>query len=424
MSVEVYLYNFSKKENSTAQPTGTAAATLSGEVAHDFSPLAPIITFNLADPTVVPSYNYAEVPDFGNRYYFITNWVYVSGLWRCTMAVDVLATYKDTIVASSQYIARSKTYNPGDVIDGSYETTTLCTASRQNITQTEFWGTDYDEGTIVCGIINNSGYNIGAVTYYAFDVNGFRRLMAQMLASIDWMNISVSEISTDLQKALINPTQYIVSCVWLPLNGIDFVVRYDDGGNLRWDVTSTVRLGWWDFTLTGGTVARIMYDPFVNADSYVVKSGYFSLASHGQSGTFGKWLNLSPYTQRTLYFMPFGVFNLDSYSLARVDTIYFEVRMHAFNGDATLRIYADDPGSNPEARLLEQVNANVGVQIPIGQIAVDMNNWESALTAGALAGVGEIANMWTENSAASTGGHYGGTTISGSHGGSHYSGKF
>lgn len=400
MAVTVYLFNFNKKKNSTAQPTLSSGTQLSGEVKEDFTPVAPVITFNLSNPNTVPTYNYAYCADFNNRYYFITNWLYVKGLWRATFACDVLATYKSEILASRQYVARSKSLNSGKLIDASYPTLANSVRQTQSYPQTSLWGTDFEDGTFVLGIVNQSGYNIGAVTYYAFAYTGFRLFMAMLLSGISWANISTSEISEELQKALINPTQYIVSCVWLPINGFDFVVRYDTGTeNLRYDVTNIIHLGWWSFSLTGGNVARILHQPTRIADDYVVRTFTFNIPKHSQQSQFGVWLNLAPYSKHVLYFLPFGVFELDSYDICNATSITLEVIMHAFNGDATLRVFVDDPNFPGTLHMILQTSAQVGINIPIGQIALDAGNLESGLIAGAAAGVAEVAAMWSENNA-------------------------
>lgn len=52
------------------------------------------------------NWNYLYFPDF-NRYYFIDDIVYIDGV-RCIVngSVDVLMTYKDSIIGSEQYVTR------------------------------------------------------------------------------------------------------------------------------------------------------------------------------------------------------------------------------------------------------------------------------------------------------------------------------
>lgn len=55
----------------------------------------PVIDLEIENPT---GFNYAYIPDFG-RYYFISDVVSIrSGLWKISMRVDVLQSFKDRIL--------------------------------------------------------------------------------------------------------------------------------------------------------------------------------------------------------------------------------------------------------------------------------------------------------------------------------------
>lgn len=401
MAFNILLFSFEKKKNSTKRPVLSDGTTMSGEMKSDFSPLAPVVTFNLSDATHIPAYNYAYIAEFQQRYYFITDWLFVGGLWRATMAVDVLATYKDDILSSNQYVSRAKSLNPGDIIDASYPALTSITRQQDVTTMSSFWGTSYESGTIILGVVGSSSYTVGANTYYAMSVLAFSYFMGQMLNNPNWLNISATEISTDLQKALINPTQYITSCIWLPLFWED-VVYYDT--SIPSNFTKTIRCGWWDFQMpsgegTGAYTARILHNPLSLYYDYMRKTGGWSIQKHPQAATRGKWLNLSPYSKYTLYCPPFGVFDLDTVDLMNATTLTLEVKVHYYTGDAVLRVLIDDVNFPNQNIPILKVNANVGVQLPVGQIAMNLTNFDSALTAGAVAGISEIAAMWSENSA-------------------------
>ena len=102
MSVTVYFANVSKRRNSTLQGTFT--------VSYDCTLKAPT---SLDRPTFLVSaatmdYNAAK---FENRYYFIDDVVSVrNGQWEVSCVLDVLATYKADILASTQYVIYSS-YN-------------------------------------------------------------------------------------------------------------------------------------------------------------------------------------------------------------------------------------------------------------------------------------------------------------------------
>ena len=103
MSVTVYFANVSKRRNSTLQGTFSTS--------YDCALKAPT---SLDRPTFLVS---AETMDYnaaklGNRYYFIDDVVSVrQGQWEVSCILDVLATYKSDILASTQYVAYSANSN-------------------------------------------------------------------------------------------------------------------------------------------------------------------------------------------------------------------------------------------------------------------------------------------------------------------------
>ena len=102
MAHTIYCGSFSKRRNSTLQP---AAA----DVPNSFSVLLKSPT-SLHTPTFKISaasfdYNYIK---WDNRYYFVTDVVSLNnGLWEVSAVIDVLATYKADILASTQYVCYS-----------------------------------------------------------------------------------------------------------------------------------------------------------------------------------------------------------------------------------------------------------------------------------------------------------------------------
>lgn len=424
--IETYLFTFAKRRNSTLQPNLNDGVAVDGEIKHDFTPLSLAITFSLSDNDHIPAYNYAYIPDF-SRYYYITDWVFIGGLWRASLTVDVLATYKTQILSSSQFVARAASEKIEGLIDSAYPTIggSERVDADQTLAQWNFWGStqypvSFEDGTIILAVVNNSGGNVGAITYYAMGVPGFNRLMSKMLSDISWANISASEISNGLQKALINPMQYIASVTWMPLNAIQVVVN---SGAPNADVVTDIKLGWWSFSIAqGGNVARILHNPFAPARDYYTVKKYFDVQKSGQAASRGQFLNLAPYAKYTLTFLPFGVIDVDSSELYGHDYFGVEVRVHLYTGDAVLMLYAADDDQSVSDKLISTMNANVGVPLPIGQIAVDIRNIDSALTSAALMGASELAaNL---SSAPVKAAPQTGSTKVNAGGFSHYGGKF
>lgn len=73
----------------------TSMNVFSGTLREETSIISPVVLMELENPS---SYNYAYIPEFG-RYYFINDIVSVrKGLWRISMQVDVLESFKNYIL--------------------------------------------------------------------------------------------------------------------------------------------------------------------------------------------------------------------------------------------------------------------------------------------------------------------------------------
>lgn len=376
--IRVALWSFDKRRNSTKQPN-TVGAYFEGELKSAFSVSGFEMKFNLTDQLVAPTYNYCYIESF-RRYYFITDWYYDSGFWYAVLAVDVLASYKQEIGGTTQFVSRAySNYNPL-IIDASYPTTGTVTRSSDLLTPAEFWGASPTgaNGLIVIGVVGASASGIGAVTYYAMSMAVFNSFMNSMLSSIAWANISTTEISEELQKALINPTQYITSCRWFPIDAGSFT-----GGA----ATTQLALGWWTFSLAG--TARVLSTV---GSAWVGRSSELDIPKHPQVQGRGLFTQFSPYSTYMLKFLPFGVFEIDSTELAEKDTLGIQVSTNLMTGDAVLQLAAKT--------VTEQYNwgspflvaeAQIGVPLPIGQVSANMGNFKNALIAGAVSGVDALA---------------------------------
>lgn len=367
MAVTFVLYNFAKVKNSTALPPDTEITVEMGEFNSPVSVMAPQALFKLP-VTSVPPYNYCYIQEF-HRYYFITEWVWSNGLWIAYLTIDVLATYKSQIGAANMFILRSSAeYNP-NVADTMYPTLSN-RVSTCSLKPSPFYSSFYN-GYYVVGLINSDTNTIGATNYYFMSPTEFRSFMSNMFTSIDYMNISTGEISANLQKALINPFQYVASAMWFPF---DVTADRDNAAGLQ----SPLPIGWWS----------------VNGSAYYLNrmhhSGEYTITvpKHPQSSTRGKWVNLAPYSTYSLEFWPWGEIPLDSAKLVDVETLTLSYVIDYLTGVGTLRV----TGDTGDGAIAVSV-AQVGVPIQVAQIAMNFGNLTpssgvAALLGGAALGVG------------------------------------
>ena len=100
--MEVHFYSFSKRENSTKQPTGqyTNVNVTLKEPTSVTDPVLVLSGNHLTD------YTYAHIPSF-NRYYFVGEAVSIAtDLTQLTLHEDYLATWKSNIQSTRAMILR------------------------------------------------------------------------------------------------------------------------------------------------------------------------------------------------------------------------------------------------------------------------------------------------------------------------------
>lgn len=392
MKIRVYS-GFTKKPNSFKVPS-TTPTEIDGEIKGDFSPYAPVVRFSdsVYPSTAYPSPTYCYIPKFG-RYYFMS-FAFVDGNWQASLTCDVLASFRAAVLATTQFVKRSASAYNSYLIDSAYTPSTNVETAIASASQTDVWGAGYDAGTYVLGVVAPSTLdklaNIGAVRYYAMSQAGFSALMYALLTSPNWLNISASEISEDLQKALINPAQYIVSALWLPIDATTFIGNASDFPT--GDVTNTIKLGWWDFNIGGN--CRLLHNPISQYDSWsrwlIINYGL-----HPDTNTYGAWVNVSPYSKITLDFPPFGCIDLDTTDLnPSVHKISIHMFVQAYSGEAFAYVFNGDKEHYPlTTQLIATLRANVGVQLPTGQIRLNVANWKNAAGLGAVVGGAELVDI-------------------------------
>lgn len=338
MSITVNFTSFSKRPNSTARPSGGRAFTV--VLKSPSGVTNPEI--ELAYSGNPSEWNYAHIPSFG-RYYFVTEWTYSNGVWIAQLSVDVLASWKTYIGQSSQYILRCSAEFNGDVLDTLYPTKADIV---NHSTNSGFrWATSLTSGRYVVGIINGDSGGVGAVKYYVFTQAQFNSLCSFLLSDISWLDLDFTEISEGLSKTLFNPFQYIASVMWFP-----FAVPTGGSANIKF--------GWWD---TSVSASHLPDRPLYSI------TATFALRDHPQKEERGNYMNLNPYTRRTLEFRPFGSIPIDTMSIISSTTITAHIQVDLISGGGTMVVSPD--GSELHAFIM--THAQVGVPIQLAQIGRD-----------------------------------------------------
>lgn len=275
--IEIDAYTFSKRNNSTARPSESSEIQLNGVLKEPCSILNPtlIVTGWNFD------YNYIFISPF-RRFYFVTDCVVLDNN-RCEIRcrVDALATYRSEILSTKCYVSRSATQHNARIADTFYPT---LTGSNQLISSQEF--IKQNTPTFIIGVIGAVGVGsiTGAVSYYYVSETDLGTLMRNIF---DATHYEGTELTDDVVKTFFNPSQYIITCMYMPFLSAS-------GGS------DSIQLGWWDSGVKGTkasvrttldditiTIPRvndnsehyINYEPWSTYRLYVPYIGYTDISS-------------------------------------------------------------------------------------------------------------------------------------------------
>ena len=368
MTIE--FWNFSKKRNSTKQPTAGSGTQYTGcELKEDTSIFAPVIKIRVAAMPVVTvapvnTFTYCYIAKF-NRYYFVTDWVYSPGFWEGHLQMDVLASHKTEIGAMTAYIERSASAYDGSIIDKMYPANTDYAVSYDSLAYA-YLNVAPSGGTHVVGIINAAANTAGAVTYYAMNQTQLQSLLSFMFGNDIWNVSEITEISQGLFKSMFNPIQYIVSCLWFPFPRETFS-----------STSATVYLGYYNTGVTAYAMTSLAHKAYITG----------TIPNHPQAVSRGSYLNYAPYTDVTLYIPPYGSIPIDTAYLKKGHYLYCPYWVDHITGECTVRVSLCQSGSLVETNVCAERASKIGVNIQLSQVLADYSHSIQTLQSGISGGI-------------------------------------
>ena len=362
-------YVFPKRSNSTKRPSSGTDSNI--EVKAPCNIINPEIKIaSNANPT---GYNYCYIPTWG-RYYWVKNWTYSNSLWTASLVVDALASYRDQIGSSTEYVVRSSAQYDGTISDSLYP----AKATVQSVTNAFQGGfaETISEGFFVIGFIAKAANSIGAVTYVVMTPGNAKKLSAKLLTDVSYLSIDNAEISDSLTKILFNPYQYIVSCNYFPFSIAEITAHLPR--------VSSVDVGWWSVDVPCWILGE--------DNNNLTKSVSVGIPKHPQAASRGGYCNASPYTDYTIFLQPFGVIPLDASKLWGATTLSIQYTVDLFTGDSILRMFTDTN------QLVHETSAKLGVPIQLSNITFDVPSGGGLLQTGIAAAFGGLQAALTGGS--------------------------
>lgn len=362
-------YVFPKRTNSTKRPSSGTDYNIEAKAPCNIINPEIKIASN-ANPT---GYNYCYIPTWG-RYYWVKNWTYSNSLWTASLVVDALASYRDQIGSSTEYVVRSSAQYDSSISDSLYP----AKATVQSVTNAFQGGfaETISEGFFVIGFIAKAPNSIGAVTYVVMSPGNAKKLSSKLLTDVSYLSIDNAEISDSLTKILFNPYQYIVSCNYFPFDIAELTAHLP--------LVSSVDVGWWSINIPCWILGA--------DNNNLTKSVSVGIPKHPQAASRGGYCNASPYTDYTIFLQPFGVIPLDASKLWGATTLSIQYTVDLFTGDSILRMFTDTN------QLVHETTAKLGVPIQLSNITFDVPSGGGLLQTGIAAAVGGLQAALTGGS--------------------------
>lgn len=368
----ITFYKFSKRDNSTARPTGGSTYNCTLKAGAGIT--APVLRMDFGISSA-PDYNYCYIPEF-KRYYWIDEITNINAIWEVQCHVDVLASWKSQIGSTNLYVLRSSEEYDGNITDMCYPASTACTIT--NVISTQLFSSSVSvddfhppvQGCFVCGIVSKNA-NVGALKYYAIPDVSFTNMCTNLLSDSFFSDSSfdLEGAGMAIKKSFVNPLQYIKSCYYLP------VASSAMGGT-----SANVVVYNWDTGVSGVSLGT--YTP------YSVFNKSIHVDNHPQISR-GRYLNFPPYTIYWLSAPPFGTIQIDGTLIRDSSNINLKVVLDHFTGLGTLYV------TNDNGTIINSLSAQVGVPINMSQVTRDYLGAGTSTVGGiASVGAGIMSGDW------------------------------
>ena len=344
MAFTVRLFRFSKRNNSTARPSGGTSFPCT--IKAESGVLNPDIIIDFGGAASFSDFNYAYIPDF-DRYYWISEMINMGPVWNLKLRCDSLASWRDTIGGTSLYVLRSSAEYDGNIMDTYYPASTDSTLVIKNAESALWAHSDTDlvvigDGEVIIGVVSKNA-RFGSITYYAVSLSSFTTLRTNLSDNSFWEGIlDTKDASIELQKSLIDPLQFIKTCIWIPGTTVG--------------TSETIYVNDWNSGVSGKRVN--LGQPFIGKFTTV------NIDNHPQISR-GRYLNYPPYTVMWLDVPPFGVIQLDATILRDSRLVQIDARVDIITGVANLKILDNNNV------LLNSLVSQVGVPINLSQVTKD-----------------------------------------------------
>ena len=353
--MNVNVYSFSKRVNSTAIPSGSGT-TISCVLKENCSITSPSIIISGNNFGI----NYVHIGDF-NRYYFVNDITVIdNNMMQLDLSEDVLASNKTEIGATNAMILRSSTgYNvwiPDNEVYVSTQKTLVRQASGTNV------GFANATGCYLLSVINENGCATGFAAQYYTDASGLQTLASKMMDS---------SMIDDIKQYFANVSEGVISLKWMPFNISDII-----SGSF----TTLENYKIANYTMIGASGYRITGSSYFLDGAVTITIPWRSDKDYREA---------SPYTVAKLLVPMYGFVELNASDMVGASSLYIQYRVDRSTGDVCVIVNKDAAGA-----VLQTIQFNVAVEVPVATMTRNIGGAVSALSGGINSAIGIAAGNY------------------------------
>lgn len=318
-----YWTSFSKRKNSTKQPTGGTQIDVNLKAGTSLE--NPVFILSAAD-----AFNIVYVQAFGH-YYFVSDVRHINNnVTEVSCTQDVLATYKSVITGSQQYVLRSASDYDVKIPDSN-----VSMRAEQSVVDTGGAVSNLSTQGLYALTVANEKASSGYACTYILDASGMRALAVYLNSTItdslaDWFAVRYKSVF-----------DAIISCVWIPVS-ISAV-------GLGKCATENIFLGNTD---TGISALKLADITPLKCESALVNLTW----------KYNDFRMAGPYTKVSLYVPLYGCVDVNPLDI--IDGVELESYVDCITGDVTTYLLGKN-GAN--TKLISTLNYNIGVNCALSQ---------------------------------------------------------
>lgn len=346
--MHITLMRVNKKINSTRR-TASAELEVNCQFKAPCSDLNPEFTLTVHHGE--HNVNFYNMIYADGKYYNITDITYEAyDVCTVSCSIDVLATYRNQIISSTQYVTRISDENffNDSAIDSQYPALigkSIYTSTYSNVF-------DKTNGFYVIGLVcsaDNEGaglyLNFGSVKYFAVTLEELTRIMTMLYNAKGYL-------------ADTNPIQYVTSCFYVPFAPYNaqasaVTVSINFGGSTTYQINPILAL-YQSTTIADNNGVKIG-----------IKSGILPVPINNDIiAERGSGYRSEPYSHYYIYAGPFGTIHMDSALLSLYNSIDYSIDIDVVTGKGKLTL-------SKYNNVLNEITAQLGVFIQLSQISKD-----------------------------------------------------